>query len=807
METQTIEQLDIIIKAKVDDAIKSVETLVKTIKSKLGEATQSINSLNNGTRNFATTTSSSMNTTSVQYDRLKNTIKSTTAQQELLIRKIQDIEGTLNDVDLSKMLSTTETLEMQAELEKLKNKLNQVAKAEENVGDKAQKSSNKSKKAFNGLWKVIKRGVLLTLGVESAFSFLRQGMASAVSVNEELASKQQIVQNAIGQIFVPIMMKAYDVVQYLVAGLGLLIKAFTGIDVFAKLTTKNLNNTNKSAKALNKTLSGIDDIDTLSSSSGSLSGGIGSDLKALNEFQEKLKEVQEKFEKWGVFDKVTKIKEFVSKYIMPCLNWFLDHPTALATFFGIILSGKLLGSITALLGSKKAGTGLLGLVDSLGILGKIGVITIGIQVIYENAEQIYEDLQRNKNEVEYISSEENQEKRTKQKEEGLQSIDEAIESGDLNKNKQDYIGWLQDNSKQLNTNTNAVLGKLEGLGIVFAKIGGTLDDWEEHIIQINSEYAIVNQYARKLLDNADLTEEEYKDIREVLRNQRDVLEEQLEILPEGSKEYERAKDLLEETEDMISEINNEHLKVWENYGKQAKEKIEGVKNGFFALFSTTKEVGIKTSGLIAEKFGINLNSVGEAIKTTFAKRFDDIKKGVDDVEKDVKTRDFSGWFSNLRTSLKGIFDKNYNIKIGASTENLKNTLSTTFTNMIKNIGNIFGGLSNTLSKTSGIKDIASKVSSWTNSTLKNIGFFANGNVATSPTLGVFGEYANAKSNPEITAPQNILRQTFRDELKNNSNNGSFERLTINLGAEAIFDEFIDYVNNKYSNGVQVFKEA
>ena len=795
METQTIEQLDIIIKAKVDDAMKSVETLVQNIKSKLSEATQSINNLSNGTRNFATTTSSSVNTTSVQYDRLKNTIKSTTAQQELLIRKIQDIEGTLNDVDLSAMLSPNETLEMQAELEKLKNKFNQLANAEKNVGDEAEKSSNKGKKSFNGLWSIIKKGTLLTLGVQSAFAFLRQGMSSAVSVNEELASKQEVVRNAIGQIFVPIMMKAYDVVQYLVAGLGLLINAFFKIDVFSKLTTKNLNNTNKSAKALNKTLSGIDDIDTLSSSSGSLSGGIGSDLKALNEFQEKLKEVDEKFKEWGVYEAVKKIAKFVVDYIMPCLNWFLDHPTALATFFGIILSGKLLGSISSLLGSAEAGTGLLGLINSLGVLGKIGIIAVGVQVTYKCGEKIYNDVQELKKDIDYVTGEENAEKRTQAKEVSIQFIDEGIKSGDINHNTQDYIELLKKDSQQLNVNMKNVYEQFKGTNAVINGVTGKSKQWRNYIDQVNSEYSQVNQYARKLLDNADLTEEEYKTIREILRDQRDALEEQLEHLDEGSEKYKMVNGLLEETETMISEINNEHLKVWENYEKQAKEKLDGVKKVFETTFSSVNTIGEITFGLLGTTANENFTKITETIKTKFGGIFDGFKKGVDDVEKDVKTRDFSGAFSSLGKVLKDIFDKNYNIKVGATTKSLSSTLTTTFTKVVKNIGNIFGGLSSALSKTGGLKDIVNGVVNWGASALKNINFFANGNVATSPTLGIFGEYANAKSNPEITAPQSILRQTFRDELKNNSNNGSFERLTINLGAEAIFD------------GVQVFKEA
>lgn len=42
--------------------------------------------------------------------------------------------------------------------------------------------------------------------------------------------------------------------------------------------------------------------------------------------------------------------------------------------------------------------------------------------------------------------------------------------------------------------------------------------------------------------------------------------------------------------------------------------------------------------------------------------------------------------------------------------------------------------------------------------------FAKGNVAYGPTVAEFGEYSGANSNPEITAPQNIMRETLFEAL-------------------------------------------
>ncbi len=68
---------------------------------------------------------------------------------------------------------------------------------------------------------------------------------------------------------------------------------------------------------------------------------------------------------------------------------------------------------------------------------------------------------------------------------------------------------------------------------------------------------------------------------------------------------------------------------------------------------------------------------------------------------------------------------------------------------------------------------------------------AKGNVAYSETMAIFGEYSGASTNPEITTPQNIMRETFEDvlsnrELNNRSNyNGELKQLVIQFGSTKV----------------------
>lgn len=68
---------------------------------------------------------------------------------------------------------------------------------------------------------------------------------------------------------------------------------------------------------------------------------------------------------------------------------------------------------------------------------------------------------------------------------------------------------------------------------------------------------------------------------------------------------------------------------------------------------------------------------------------------------------------------------------------------------------------------------------------------AKGNVAYSETMAIFGEYAGASTNPEITTPQNIMRETFEDVLSSrelnsrNISNGELKQLVIQFGSTKV----------------------
>ena len=85
---------------------------------------------------------------------------------------------------------------------------------------------------------------------------------------------------------------------------------------------------------------------------------------------------------------------------------------------------------------------------------------------------------------------------------------------------------------------------------------------------------------------------------------------------------------------------------------------------------------------------------------------------------------------------------------------------------------------------------------------------ANGGVLTEETLVRVAEYSNAKSNPEIVSPVELMDSTFRNALKSTDFGTRIDRLTIKYLDENVYDGAIEYINEQSRlKGVSVIKEV
>lgn len=245
--------------------------------------------------------------------------------------------------------------------------INETNAKANSVGDTIDKSFTKGLKS-------VKRLTIGFLGARAAFGLFRKYLSEYQSQNEEFANKTQLTTSVITNALAPAFEFFGNVIQYAVIGLARIIELLTGVNILGKTIDNSFRGASKSAKEFNDNLSGLDEISNIDQSSASgLSSGIGGQMKALEEFQKKIAEVDAWLEKTGIKKWLEKLKPIIKDVF----GWISEHP--LGTLGILAGLGALKSMLPGLMGvGGVGGTGLLGLLSTLGELAIIGVVTVGV---------------------------------------------------------------------------------------------------------------------------------------------------------------------------------------------------------------------------------------------------------------------------------------------------------------------------------------------------------------------------------------------------------------------------------------------
>ncbi len=244
---------------------------------------------------------------------------------------------------------------------------------------------------------------------------------------------------------------------------------------------------------------------------------------------------------------------------------------------------------------------------------------------------------------------------------------------------------------------------------------------------------------------------------------------------------------------------------WERAWNGIKEFFIGIWNALktivVTIFNIIKDIIVSVLNVIKNIW----NTVWSWIKQLANTIWNGIKTIISNVINGIKNT-----ISNVLNGIKNIWN------------NIWNGLKTTVTNIFNGIWNTIKRIINSI--LGGIEGMANGVVRGVNAVIKtlnklkfdipdwvpgvggktfgfNIGLMsevslprlAKGNVAYDKTLAVFGEYAGASNNPEITAPQNIMRETFEEALSNYNNENSDRpiNLTVNVGSTKLGQILLD----------------
>lgn len=275
----------------------------------------------------------------------------------------------------------------------------------------------------------------------------------------------------------------------------------------------------------------------------------------------------------------------------------------------------------------------------------------------------------------------------------------------------------------------------------------------------------------------------------------------------------------EEIKEFFSKLGQNICDTFSNIGQWIGDKFNEAKGAVMNAFQNIGQWFVDRKNDICNAFS--------DIGNWFMDKFNNAKDGVQNAFQNIgnwfrdRKNDITNTFSNIGSWFSGKFQDAYNgvtkvfSKIGTFFKNIWNDIKNTFTNLGTSIGNAISGAVKTgingvislIEKTintairlinGGIKliNLIPGVSVGTINTL-NLPRLAKGNVAYDETLAIFGEYSGASNNPEITTPQNIMRDTFEDVLSDfNGNNRQPVHVTIQYLGKDIFDDTIDYINSK-----------
>lgn len=127
-------------------------------------------------------------------------------------------------------------------------------------------------KAMSRNIKKVGKWALAVFGIRTAYNAIRGAMSTISSQDEQLATDIDYMKNALAYSLEPIVRGIVNLIKQLMTYVAYLIKAWTGKNIFEN-ANKSLQNTNKQAKQLSKTLAGFDEMDILSDTSGATGGG------------------------------------------------------------------------------------------------------------------------------------------------------------------------------------------------------------------------------------------------------------------------------------------------------------------------------------------------------------------------------------------------------------------------------------------------------------------------------------------------------------------------------------------------------
>lgn len=246
----------------------------------------------------------------------------------------------------------------------------------------------KSGKGLESIIRKVTRWGLALFGIRGAYSMIRKAMADISQENKQVGADIEYMRWAISKTLEPVIVRLVSWFMKLMQAINYVVYRLSGgkITLFAQATADNFKKASGSAKELQKTLAGFDEMNIVGSQSTGGGGGVSLPSEDLNDFSTLSDSLKDKLN-W-IADKLLWIKENIFD---PIWKWIKENPEGFGMILGTLVSASVLAKIASLIGvggSVATASGLLGVIFCLSML-TAGVWTITINYL-ETKKQIDE---------------------------------------------------------------------------------------------------------------------------------------------------------------------------------------------------------------------------------------------------------------------------------------------------------------------------------------------------------------------------------------------------------------------------------
>ena len=201
-------------------------------------------------------------------------------------RKINDLNDDLTKAEVSYKKQKDAIAENVTEAARLKNELKKSSKIDfSKIGSEAKNLGDSIKQTTKKIGKMI----LAIFSIRSAYLAIRSATSTLSQYDEQMGTNIEWIRYLLANSLKPIIEKIIELAYKLLVYVGYIAKAWFGVDIFANASKKafekvngTIQKTNKSAKELQKTIAGFDEMNILQKDGSTAIGGGGGGISLPN---------------------------------------------------------------------------------------------------------------------------------------------------------------------------------------------------------------------------------------------------------------------------------------------------------------------------------------------------------------------------------------------------------------------------------------------------------------------------------------------------------------------------------------------